>query len=183
MAEDCIFCKIVAGRGPAVADIHAALDDSEDLRALLLRAEGDIFTGGADVKVFDRLSVEGAETFTRELIALTHRVESLPFPTLASVHGLCLTAGLERWNVVSRVLSDGELAEQSLRFARRLADGPTQAHAATKRMVRAFLEAGVRGADDRAPSIGAPLFGTRDLQRAVRSFLEEGPGKATFEGR
>lgn len=226
-----------------VADIHAALDDSEDLRALLLRAEGDIFTGGADVKVFDRLSVEGAETFTRELIALTHRVESLPFPTLASVHGLCLTAGLElslacdmiwaaesakfglveavvgltplmggtqriaeragpararefvmsaglydaavleRWNVVSRVLSDGELAEQSLRFARRLADGPTQAHAATKRMVRAFLEAGVRGADDRAPSIGAPLFGTRDLQRAVRSFLEEGPGKATFEGR
>jgi enoyl-CoA hydratase len=226
-----------------VADLLAALDETEGLRALLVRAEGDVFTGGADVNVFDGLSVEEAESFTRELLAITHRVESLPFPTLASVHGLCLTAGLElslacdmiwaaesakfglveavvgltplmggtqrmaeragpararefvmsaglydapvleRWNVVSRVLPDQELAEKSLRFARRLADGPTQAHAATKHMVRAFLEHGVKGADERAPSIGAPLFGTRDLQRAVRSFLDEGPGKATFEGR
>jgi enoyl-CoA hydratase len=226
-----------------VADILAALDESDGVRALLVRAEGEIFTGGADVNVFDGLSVEDAKRFTRELLAITHRIESLPFPTLVSVHGLCLTAGLElalacdmiwaaesarfglveavvgltplmggtqrmaeragpararefvmsaglydaaaleRWNVVSRVLPDEELAEKSLRFARRLAEGPTLAHAATKRMVRAFLEHGVSGADERAAEIAPPLFGTSDLQRAVRSFLEEGPGKATFEGR
>ena len=47
-------------------------------------------------------------------------------------------------------------------------------------MVRAFLEHGVRGADERVGDIAAPLFETEDLKGAVRTFLEEGPGKATF---
>jgi enoyl-CoA hydratase/carnithine racemase len=80
------------------------------------------------------------------------------------------------------VLPDGELAEKSLRFAERLAAGPTRAHHATKRIVRACLEHGVRGADERAAEIGAPLFDTEDLQGAVKSFLADGPGKATFTG-
>ena len=226
-----------------VADLLAALDGVEDCRALLVRAEGEIFTGGADVHVFDGLTVEGAETFTAELLEITHRIEALPLPTLASVHGLCLTAGLELalacdmiwaaesarfglveavvgltplmggtqrmaeragpararefvmsaglydaatlegWNVVNRVLPDAELPEKAMRFAQRLAAGPTRAHQATKGMVRAFLEHGVRGADERAPAICAPLFDTEDLQAAVRSFLDEGPGKASFKGR
>ena len=33
------------------------------------------------------------------------------------------------------------------------------------------------------PETGGALFATEDLQNAVRSFLKEGPGKATFEGR
>jgi enoyl-CoA hydratase len=48
--------------------------------------------------------------------------------------------------------------------------------------VRAFLEDGVRGADDATAAIGAPLFETEDLRQAVESFLAEGPGRATFEG-
>jgi enoyl-CoA hydratase len=96
--------------------------------------------------------------------------------------GLYDAATLERWNVVNRVLPDSELAEKSLKFAQRLAAGPTSAHHATKRIVRAFLEHGVRGADDVTAAIGAPLFDTNDLQRAVESFLAEGPGSATFEG-
>jgi enoyl-CoA hydratase len=44
-------------------------------------------------------------------------------------------------------------------------------------------EHGVRGADERVGEIAAPLFATRDLQNAVRSFLDRGPGKATFVGR
>jgi enoyl-CoA hydratase/carnithine racemase len=92
-------------------------------------------------------------------------------------------AKLERWNVVNRVLPDGELQEQTMRFAHRLAAGPTRANAATKKMVRAYLEDGVRGADERVGQIAAPLFATEDLQNAVRTFLEQGPGKATFKGR
>lgn len=226
-------------------DLVAVLDQvAQELpRALLIRAEGDVFTGGADVHVFDEKTPAEAGEFFAELVALVHRLEDLPIPTLASVHGLCLTAGfelslacdmilaaesarfglveivvgltpgmggtqrvaeragpararelvmsgglyeaatLERWNVVNRVLPDGELAEESMRFAERLAAGPTLANAATKRIVRAFLEEGVRGADARVGEIAGPLFGTEDLQRAVRSFLEEGPGKARFEGR
>jgi enoyl-CoA hydratase/carnithine racemase len=96
--------------------------------------------------------------------------------------GLYDAATLERWNVVNRVLPDEELAEKSLRFAQRLAAGPTRAHHATKRIVRAFLEHGVHGADDATAAIAAPLFETSDLQAAVDTFLAEGPGKATFEG-
>jgi enoyl-CoA hydratase/carnithine racemase len=85
--------------------------------------------------------------------------------------------------VINRVVPDADLREKSLRFAQRLAAGPTLANAATKRIVRAYLDEGVRGADERVSEIAAPLFGTEDLQNAVRSFLQEGPGKATFEGR
>jgi enoyl-CoA hydratase len=228
-----------------VDDVVAALDEAEGagLRALMVRAEGKLFTGGADVNVFHGLSEDQAREFIAGLLGITHRLEGLPFPTLASVHGLCLTAGLElalgcdllwasesaqfglveavvgltplmggtqrmaeragpararefvmsgglypaaeleRWNVVNRVLPDEELAEKSLRFAQRLASGPTVAHAATKRIVRAFLDHGVEGADERTADIGAPLFATADLQGAVERFLEDGPGKATFEGR
>ena len=64
-------------------------------RALILRAEGDVFSAGVDVHVFDGLDAAGAERLTARLLALAHAVEDLPFPTLAVVHGLCLTAGLE----------------------------------------------------------------------------------------
>jgi enoyl-CoA hydratase/carnithine racemase len=97
--------------------------------------------------------------------------------------GLYDAATLERWNVLNRVLPDGQLAEKSLRFAKRLAAGPTMAHVATKRIVRAYLEHGVRGADACVAEVGAPLFETADLQEAVRSFLTDGPGKARFTGR
>ena len=97
--------------------------------------------------------------------------------------GLYDAPTLERWNVINRVLPDTELRDETLSFANKLAAGPTRANAATKRMVRAYLQHGVRGADDRVGEIAAPLFATEDLQNAVRSFLEEGPGKATFQGR
>jgi enoyl-CoA hydratase/carnithine racemase len=227
------------------AAVTACLDEAAAAkpRALLIRAEGDVFTGGADVNVFRGRTPEQGEEFAQQLIGLAHRLEDLPFPTICSVHGLCITAGfemalacdmiwaaesaqfglieivvgltplmggtqrvaeragpararelvmsgglypaatLERWNVINRVVADGELAEKSLRFAQRLAAGPTLANAATKRIVRAFLDHGVRGADERVGEIAGPLFGTEDLQNAVETFLREGPGKATFQGR
>ena len=78
-----------------VSGILGALDEARDCRALLVRAEGKYFTGGVDVNVFKGLSEVGAAELTGELLSITHRIEELPFPTLASVHGLCLTAGLE----------------------------------------------------------------------------------------
>jgi enoyl-CoA hydratase len=74
--------------------------------------------------------------------------------------------------------------EQTMKFAQQLAAGPPKAHHATKRMVRAVLdEGGPRGADAHVGDIAASLFATEDLQNAVQTFLKEGPGKATFEGR
>jgi enoyl-CoA hydratase len=93
-------------------------------------------------------------------------------------------ATLERWNVVNRVLADDRFDEAAHEFALKLASGPTRAHAATKGIVRAALEnGGARGADQVVPKLAGELFGTEDLKGAVRSFLEKGPGHATYEGR
>ncbi len=90
---------------------------------------------------------------------------------------------LERWNVVNRVLPDEGFADAARQFTRALADGPTRAHAATKAIVRAALQDGARGADERVPEVVGALFDTDDLRGAVRSFLERGPGHATYQGR
>ncbi len=90
---------------------------------------------------------------------------------------------LERWDVVNRVLPDADFDAAARAFARRLAEGPTRAHAATKRLVREQRDAGTRAADVLVPEVGGALFGTEDLHNAVASFLEDGPGKARYEGR
>ena len=82
--------SLVEGLEKAVV---AAADDRP--RALIVRAEGKVFTGGVDVKEFDDLGGPAAREFASQLLALTHSIEDLPFPTLAAVHNLCLTAGLE----------------------------------------------------------------------------------------
>ena len=75
----------------SVAEIKAS-----DARAMVWRAEGDIFTGGVDVEVFKHAQQEGiaAEAFG-SLIETARQIETLEIPTISLVHGLCLTAGLE----------------------------------------------------------------------------------------
>ena len=97
--------------------------------------------------------------------------------------GLFDAATMEQWGVVTRVYPDAEFEERSRAFARKLAEGPTKAHAATKAIIRAQKEGGARAADAIVPAEGGALFATEDLKNAVRSFLAEGPGKATYKGR
>jgi enoyl-CoA hydratase/carnithine racemase len=92
-------------------------------------------------------------------------------------------ATLERWNVVNRVLPDDGFADAARAFALKLANGPTKAHAATKRIVYEAAQRGTRAADTITPDVSAELFATEDLKNAVASFLRDGPGKATYEGR
>ena len=54
-----------------------------------------MFTAGVDVHVFEGLDIPAADALTASLLELAHTVEDMPFPTIAAVHGLCLTAGLE----------------------------------------------------------------------------------------
>jgi enoyl-CoA hydratase/carnithine racemase len=230
------------GMGEELQDALAQAEGA-GLRALVVGAEGKVFTGGVDVQLFEGLSAGDAEQLAHELLAITRRVEDLPFPTISSVGGLCLTWGFElslacdlivaadaarfglvervvgitpfmggvqrvseragpararelvmtgelypaetlrQWGVVNRVVPLAELEDQTTQLAQGLAAGPTLAMAATKRIVRAQIDEGTRGADERTPSIAAPLFDTEDTKRAIRTFLEQGPGKATFEGR
>ncbi len=78
-------------------DLENTLDKIENsgIRGLIFKAEGDNFSAGADVNMFkDRTPAQAKEMFGG-FFALLHRYQSLPFPTMAVVKGLCLTAGLE----------------------------------------------------------------------------------------
>jgi enoyl-CoA hydratase len=90
---------------------------------------------------------------------------------------------LERWNVINRVYDDDGFDERGRALAADLASGPTRAHAMTKHVLRRFREGGIPAADDAIREDAGALFGTEDLQRAVSTFLEKGPGHAEFEGR
>ena len=228
-----------------MSELRAAVDEAAAAgpRALLIRAEGKVFTAGVDVHVFEGLDVPAADALTASLLELTHTVEDMPFPTIAAVHGLCLTAGLELalacdllwatesarfglvekvvgitplmggtqrmaeragtararefvfsgdlydaptlhgWGVINRVLADDAMLDDARAFARALAAGPTVAHAATKAVVRAQADHGTRGADERTAALTSHLFETQDSRGAVQSFLQQGPGKATFTGK
>lgn len=92
-------------------------------------------------------------------------------------------ATLKEWGVVNRVSAPDAFEAESRAFAERVANGPTRAHAATKRLIWEQKERGARAADGIVAEVSGPLFDTHDLQNAVRSFLTDGPGKATYEGR
>ncbi|WP_200210462.1 enoyl-CoA hydratase/isomerase family protein [Micromonospora coerulea] len=92
-------------------------------------------------------------------------------------------ATLERWNVVNRVLPNEGFDEAARTFGAQLAAGPTRAHAATKTVLEHFAAGGVPEANRHVTRIAADLYRTEDLRAAVRSFLDEGPGRATFTGR
>jgi enoyl-CoA hydratase len=97
--------------------------------------------------------------------------------------GLFDAEEMERWGVVNRIFPAGEFDQRARDFAAELAAGPTRAHAMTKHILRRFREGGIPAADQAVRSDAGHLFGTEDLQNAVRTFLEQGPGHATFEGR
>lgn len=90
---------------------------------------------------------------------------------------------LAGWGVVNRVLEDEGFDERARAFAAELAAGPTRAHAMTKLVLRHFREGGIPAADEAIRTEAGELFATEDLQRAVKTFLEQGPGHAEFEGR
>ncbi|MGW4241975.1 enoyl-CoA hydratase/isomerase family protein [Nocardia sp. NPDC004722] len=211
-------------------------------RALLVRAEGKLVSGGVDVHVFDGLSEqEGAQLWQTLFAQIIHPLEALPCPVIFAAHSLTLTAAFEmalacdiilaapkakfglvetvvgltpsmggpqrlaeragsgrarefvmtgdtypaatmaEWGVVNAIHEDVDTEARAL--LARLADGPTRAHAATKAIIEAWRSGGVAHADSVTPEVSGQLFGTEDLKNAVRSFLEVGPGKATYTGK
>lgn len=90
---------------------------------------------------------------------------------------------LHRWGVVTHLVAVEELDASAHELARELAHGPTVAHNATRAILQAQASGGVAAADALVPEVCGELFATEDLKGAVRSFLDVGPGQATFNGR
>ncbi|MGA2014699.1 MAG: enoyl-CoA hydratase/isomerase family protein, partial [Solirubrobacteraceae bacterium] len=64
--------------------------------------------------------------------------------------------------------------------ATQLASGPTLAHRATKRILRAWRSGGVAAADQMTLSQAPRVILSNDLQNGVESLQRSGPGHATF---
>jgi enoyl-CoA hydratase/carnithine racemase len=86
-----------------------------------------------------------------------------------------LTIGL-----VDRVVPAEEVYEQAHAWAAKLAKGPAMALRAAKEAVDAGLETDLDTGLAIERNWFAGLFATEDRQIGMRSFVEDGPGKATF---
>jgi enoyl-CoA hydratase/carnithine racemase len=64
-------------------------------RVLLLRAEGAVFSGGADVEVFAGLDHAGAASLMTRVLSLIGSIEAIQVPTVALIHGRCFAGALE----------------------------------------------------------------------------------------
>lgn len=230
--------ELLEAFGAAVEEVA-----SDPPRALLIRAEGEVVSGGVDVHEFDELSKADSAALWERLIGTVRAIEALPCPSIFAAHALCLTAAFEialgcdllvaaesarfglvervvgltpsmggtqriteragpararelvmtgrlypagelaAWNVVNRVWPDEEFPAKSAALAMDIASGPTRAHLVTREIVRIAARDGVDAADAATPELSSTLFESEDLKGAVRSFLEDGPGNATFEGR
>jgi enoyl-CoA hydratase len=228
---------------PLIDGLIAAVREiaADPPRALLVRAEGKVVSGGVNVELFDGLTPAAASELWTELLGeIVDPLEHLPAPVVFAAHGLTLTAAfeialacdlivaarsakfglvetvvgltpsmggtqrlaeragsgrarelvmtgelfgaerLERWDVVNRVYEDDDFERSSRELALKLAAGPTRAHAMTKHVVRRYVAGGVTEADAAIRGDAGELFATEDLQRAVKTFLERGPGHAEF---
>ncbi len=228
------------------ADFDRALDEIEASmpRALLIRAEGKIVSGGVDVSQFHaQKTLADTKALYDRMIELPDRIAALPIPTFFAAHALTLTwafevalacdliiasekakfglvervigltptmggtqrlasragvgrakefvftgalydaATLERWNVVNRVLPVDGFEEAVMSLVSSIAIGPTKAFGAAKDILRHFEAGGVPEANAHTTTIAAELFNTEDLQGGMESFLEDGPGRATFTGK
>lgn len=82
--------------------------------------------------------------------------------------------------LVDRVVPAAEVYEQAHAWAARLAKGPAIALRAAKEAIDTGLETDIETGLAVERNWFAGLFATEDRERGMRSFVEEGPGKAKF---
>lgn len=85
--------------------------------------------------------------------------------------------------LVDRVVEPEELTDASLGWARELAAGPSAALGLAKAAIDTGLEGTLAAGLDLEQDLFVEVFRTADARIGIDSFLEHGPGNATFTGR
>jgi len=85
--------------------------------------------------------------------------------------------------LVDQVVPDDSVYQAALDMVKRYASGPALALRAAKQAIDAGLGVDLATGLEIERVQFAALFGTEDQRAGMRSFLENGPGKATFTGR
>ncbi|MEV0402744.1 enoyl-CoA hydratase-related protein [Actinoallomurus sp. NPDC050550] len=106
------------------------------------------------------------------------RAKDLIFTGRHVTAGEALAIGL-----VDRVVSDAQVYVAATKLVARYAEGPAVALRAAKQAIDAGLETDLATGLEIERLHFAGLFATEDQKNGMRSFVEEGPGKAKFSGR
>ena len=229
----------------AITDLSNAVKaaDTSDVRAVLLRAEGEDFSVGADPSIFDGIDEAAAGQLAAAVIAGTQAWEDLQVPTVALIQGQCFDGAFEQclacdliwaaegaqisqietaaggfpwagatqrlasrigaaraaemvltaavvpaetlhaWGAINRVTPPDRLLEEGRTFAQSLANGPTPAYKAVKRIVHAWRSGGVAEADRVSIAEAPAVMLSEDFKNGVESLKQHGLGHATFHGR
>ena len=85
--------------------------------------------------------------------------------------------------LVNQVVEPGQVLSAALTWANRFAGGPKIALAAAKRAIDNGANVDLRSGLSIESTEFAALFGTEDQKNGMKSFVNDGPGKATFVGR
>ncbi|NDA77104.1 MAG: hypothetical protein EBY07_04720 [Actinobacteria bacterium] len=88
-----------------------------------------------------------------------------------------------RIGLADEVVPNETLHERAFALAASVAAGAVQAHAAMKRAIDEGLSSTLADGLLLERRLFTDIFRTDDSQVGVKSFLENGPGKATFSGR
>jgi len=85
--------------------------------------------------------------------------------------------------LADQVVADDQVYQAAMKMATSYASGPAIAIAAAKRAIDISLDTDLATGLEYEQLAFAGLFATEDARTGMRSFLENGPGKATFSGR
>jgi enoyl-CoA hydratase/carnithine racemase len=88
-----------------------------------------------------------------------------------------------RIGLVDEIVEPDDVEARALERAAALAAGPVLAHGLAKRAIDRGLDITLNGGLDLEQQLFVEVFATEDARTGVASFLEHGPGKATFNGR
>lgn len=85
--------------------------------------------------------------------------------------------------MVDKLVDPGTTYEAALEMVKPYVTGPAMAIRAAKEAINRGMEAGIDAGLAIETQLFAGMFATADKQSGMTSFVENGPGKATFEGR
>ena len=176
--------------------IHTAFDTLSAVPAFVIAAISGYALGGGcelalacDYRIGSTKAVLGQPEILLGIIPGGGGTQRLPRVVGASRAKELMITGRQvkadealRIGLLDEVVEPEELHPRALALAAEIAGGATMAAALVKQAVDTGLSMPLAGGLANEKQLFSDVFKTQDSQRGVKSFLENGPGKAVFEG-